>query len=196
LAAVLLVVLLNGCGGATSSKAMPPNGTAGGSGAGGAAAQPGVGPIDAAAQPTELAMVCQGHEALSFKLPCLVGFNFGGQIDQPGFHETECQLIGKPDQTAVNFTLPLVQLPDLLNQPVQIPFRTVPVPPGGGVKIGAERFHGSLSGVAIFTEVDLQGRGFVARLEQGHVGWTGDRGTSFECNTIDGPFWGAAGSFL
>lgn len=170
-----------------------------GAAAGGAEASPsGVGPIDANGQPGALPMTCEGRaESLAFKLPCLIGQNLTGQLDQPGYHVVECELAGMPNQTAVSFIVPLKQLPELLNQPVNIPFDGVPGPPPSlGVALDAEHFVGALSGIVTFTQVDVDGRAFVAHLEQGHVAWTGDQGSTFACSTNDGPLWAVAGSFL
>ena len=171
---------------------------AGDNAAGGdSASPPGVGPINASEQPSSLPMTCAGREALAFKLPCLVGMNITGHTDEPGYHVVECQLAGQPDQTAVSFIISLPQLPALLNEPVSIPFANVPpAPPGLGVPLDGENFAGTLSGVATFTQVDVDGRAFVARLEQGHVTWNGSRGGNFACNTIDGTFWAVAGWFV
>jgi hypothetical protein len=58
-----------------------------------------------------------------------------------------------------------------------------------------QRFVGTLSGVVTFTQVDLDGRAFVATLEQGKIDWTGDSGGFYTCS-IDGPLWAIAGGFL
>jgi hypothetical protein len=143
-------------------------------------------------------MTCEGRaESLAFKLPCLVGTNLNGPSDQPGYHVVECELAGQPDHPAVSFILPLLQIPELLHEPLDIPFKGVPAPPAGfGVTLDGERFAGSLSGIVTFTQVDVDGRAFVAQLEQGHVTWSGDQGGGFACSTLDGPLWAIAGGFI
>lgn len=193
------LVLFPGCGRTGHNGDLTVSDNSAGAAAGGAeAAPPGVGPIDADGQPDALPMNCEERtESLAFKLPCLLGQNLSGQSDQPGYHVVECELAGMPAQTAVSFIVPLERLPELLNQPVNIPFDGIPGPPPSlGVALDAEHFVGALSGIVTFTQVDVGGRAFVAHLEQGHVTWTGDQGTSFACSTLDGPFWAVAGSFL
>jgi hypothetical protein len=82
------------------------------------------------------------------------------------------------------------------DQPVNIPFDAISGPTPSGVALDAERFAGTLSGVVTFSQVDVDGRAFVGRLEQGHVVWSGDQGTNFACSTLDGLFWAVAGSFI
>ena len=197
--ALAALALLSGCGRTGHSGDSPAGDNAAGAAAAGAESSPsGIGPIDASGQPDALPMTCEGRaESLAFKLPCLVGQNLSGQLDQPGYHVVECELAGMPDQTAVSFIVPLKQLPELLNQPVNIPFDGQPgPPPSSGVALDAEHFAGTLSGVVTFTQVDVDGRAFVGRLEQGHVVWSGDQGSKFACTTLDGPFWAVAGWFI
>lgn len=191
---VSVLTLLIGCGRtAKDSGAISPDGS-GGAGT----STPGLGPIDATEQPATLDMQCdQRGRALAFKLPCLVGMNLNGNPDEPGLHIVECELANEPGQIAVTFTLPLKNLPLLMEQPLSLPFDgVVTPPPAPGVDLDAERFVGTLSGVITFSQVDVDGRAFVAALEQGRVAWSGSKGSSFDCSTIDGPIWGIAGSFL
>jgi hypothetical protein len=193
------LALLSSCGRTGHNGDSPAGDNSAGAAAGGTdSSPPGVGPIDASGQPEALPMTCEGRaQSLAFKLPCLVGQNLSGQLDEPGYHVVECELAGMPDQTAVSFIVPLKQLPELLNQPVSIPFDGIPgPPPSSGVALDAEHFAGALSGVVTFSQVDVDGRAFVARLEQGHVVWSGDQGSKFACSTLDGPFWASAGSFI
>jgi hypothetical protein len=44
--------------------------------------------------------------------------------------------------------------------------------------------------------VDLDGRAFVAKLEQGQLQWGGDPQADFNCSAMDGPLWAVAGNFL
>jgi len=197
--ALAALALLLGCGRIGHNGDATAGDNSAGAAAGGAEASPsGVGPIDASGQPDALPMTCEGRaEPLAFKLPCLVGQNFSGPLDQPGYHVVECELAGMPDQTAVSFIVPLKQLPELLNQPVNIPFDGIPGPPPSlGVALDAEHFAGTLSGIVTFTQVDLDGRAFVAHLEQGRVVWSGDQGGNFACSTLDGAFWAVAGGFI
>ena len=197
--ALAALTLLSGCGRTGHNGNLTPGDNSTGAAADGAEAWPaGVGPIDASGQPDALPMTCDGRaESLAFKLPCLVGQNFSGQLGQPGYHVVECELEGMPDQTAVSFIVPLKELPELLNQPVDLPFDSIPGPPPSlGVALGAEHFTGTLSGIVTFTQLDVDGRAFVAHLEQGRVVWSGDQGGNFACSTLDGVFWAVAGSFL
>lgn len=197
--ALIGFALLTGCGRTSHDADVPAQNSSAGAAAGGSdASPPGLGPIDASGEPAALPMTCEGRaESLAFKLPCLIGQNLTGNTDEPGYHVVECELAGEPNQTAVSFTIPLKQLPELLNQPVSIPFDGLPAsPPSSGVELDGVRFAGSLSGVVTFTQVDVDGRAFVANLERGHVMWIGDQGTSFGCSTIDGPFWAVGAWFI
>lgn len=174
-------------------------GAAGTPGAAGAAGTltSGVGPIRTEGEPAALPMACDGAAtSLELKLPCLVGKNLTGR-DEPGWHVVECELVNQPAQTAVTFALPLVDLPHELNQPLPLPFDGIDAPPSGsGAEVGAERFVGTLSGVLTVSEVDPQGRAFVADLAGGRIDWNGNKGTSFQCTTLEGPFWAMPGNFL
>jgi hypothetical protein len=157
-----------------------------------------VDPIDVSGQPTALPMTCEdGHEVLSFKLPCAVGASLTGQGGATQLNVVECELVGYPDHAAISFIVPLGRLPELLNEPRNIPFEDIPpTPPALGVALGDEHFVGTLSGVVTFTQVDVDRRTFLASLEQGHVVWNGDHGSGFACNTVNGAFWAIAGDFL
>ncbi|WP_437739709.1 hypothetical protein WME73_29310 [Sorangium sp. So ce302] len=202
LVGLLVLGLVAGCDGTTTLSPGEEEATndgsssaSGGTG-GGSAGTPGVGPIDEAALPTRLPMSCGGgRTSLSFALPCHVGLSLLSGEDEPGHHVVECELADFSG-TAVAFSLPLVELPRLLNQPVQLPFDAFAPPSGPGAMIDGERFVGTLEGTATVRQVDLKGRAFVADLQKGHVAWTGEQGSQFECNTIDGPLWAVAGNFL
>ncbi|WP_437590339.1 hypothetical protein [Sorangium sp. So ce1000] len=202
LVGLLALGLVAGCDGTTTLSPGEEEATddgsssaSGGTG-GGSAGTPGVGPIDEAALPTRLPMSCSGERrSLSLALPCHVGLSLINGEDEPGYHVVECELADFLG-TAVAFFLPLVELPQLLNQPVQLPFSTFSLPSAPGARIDDERFAGTLEGTATVRQVDLNGRAFIADLQNGHVAWTGDQGSQFECTTIDGPLWAVAGNFL
>ncbi len=206
------MITLVGCGGAVAGA--PDSGGAshvsGGAGslvadaASPVEASPGVGPIDASGQPTALVMACDGMTtAVSVKLPCLLGHNLSG-TDAPGYHLLECQISGAPDtisptDVAISMIVPLVNLPMMLGQPVSLPFEGIPPPPGPGsgqiAGYPGEGFVGTLTGAAVFSQVDPVGRAFVGQIQQAHVTWSGDRGDSLSCSVVDGPFWAVPGGF-
>jgi len=167
---------------------------------------PGVGPFDASDLPASLVMTCDGvAPTVSLTLPCLLGLNLDGTATPAGYNVLECQLAQSPDAPlgVLSLIVPLANLPAMLNDPVIVPFANVPAPPpsltGSGGLIAAypgEHFSASLSGTAVFSAVDPNGRAFVAQLQQATFVWTGDRGDQFSCTVSNGPFWAAPGGFL
>ena len=156
-----------------------------------------VGPIDADGQPERLAVCAGRSDALALQLPCSVGLNIAGPLDQPGQHVVECELLGTVEADAISFVLPLADVPELLNEPVPLPFDgTLSAPVGPGAGGGDQHVVGTLSGLFTFTQVDIADRAFVATLEHGVLDWSGDTQGFYTCTTIDGPLWAIAGDFL
>jgi hypothetical protein len=186
------LVMLAGCGNTASN---PPAEADANGGAGGQSNVEGLGPIDEASEPTSLHLACGVERpALNLALPCRVGLNLNGK-DEPGYHVVECTLADTPG-TAVSFTLPLVELPQHLNEPMQLPFALPPPPSVPGATLGDEHFVGELKGTITFSQLDLPGRAFVGDLHGAHFAWSGDKGTQFECGMAHGTIWGVAGQFL
>ena len=203
LAPLLVLALVCGCGRTEHNDAAMAAGApqAGAPQAGAAGDDPspssGVGPIDASGQPDALVVCPARSEPLTIQLPCSVGQNLAGPVDQPGQHVVECKLRGTLGADAVFFMLPLAEVPNLLDQPVRLPLEpalvapTEPDAPSGDLHL-----VGTLAGLITFTQVDLDGRAFVATLEQGQLEWGGDPDGDFNCPTLDGPLWAVAGNFL
>jgi hypothetical protein len=166
---------------------------------------PGVGPFDASDLAAALVMTCDGAApTVSLTLPCLLGLNLDLTATPAGYNVLACQLAQSPDAPlgVLSLIVPLVNLPAMLNEPVILPFANVPGPPpsptGDGGLIAAypgEHFSATLSGTAVFSAVDPDGRAFVAHLQQATFVWTGDRGDQFSCTVSNGPFWAAPGGF-
>jgi hypothetical protein len=193
---ISFVVLALGCGGRSENQGNTGVGggeAAGGSpsvavaGSAGSVATPGVGPIDATGLPAELPMNCGGMTPPArLALPCKVGGPLNGQDGPGSLNVLECyDLAGG---TALSDFIPFGDLPAMLNQPVQIPFSSLPQPPNSGAF--------KLSGTAMFSQVDPVGRAFVARLIGGTITWTGANNETLTCAIPDTPFWGVQGGFL
>ena len=199
---MVFLVLALGCGGRAEDQGRagtagaPSTGGAGysaggssigvaGSSAGGST--PGVGPIDATGLPTELPMDCAGATAPPrLALPCKIGGSLTGAEGPGSYNVVECyDLSGK---TAYSSVIPFGSLPMRLNQPVQIPFASLPPPPGSQDVI--------LSGTAVFSQVDPVGRAFVARLIGGTITWAAPGNATITCTIPDTPFWAVQGGFL
>ena len=123
-------------------------------------------------------------------LPCKVGISRGGP------NVLECYDSG--GGTALTSFIILQELEATLNQPVEIPFASFPVPPYGGVTVDGVRYRGVLHGTAVFSQIDPIGRAFVATLTGGRITWTGinDQTLAFTCTIPSTPFWAVAGNFL
>jgi hypothetical protein len=136
---LISAAVLGGCGGAVSAQGGVP-GSSGQVGvdasdvpSDGASEVVGIGPIDASGLPVELPMKCEGKAAqITLKLPCALGQNLAGPgTMKPGLHVLECELAGASGHPATSLMIPLELLPELLNQPVHLPFENIPSPPPG-----------------------------------------------------------------
>jgi hypothetical protein len=153
--------------------------------------------IDTSGQPNELVACPERSDPFAIQLPCLVGRNIDGPVDQPGHHVVDCKMVGPLGTDAIFFMLPLAEVPGLLNEPVQLPLEPTVFPPAGrDVASGDQPLVATLTGLITFTQVDIDGRAFVARLEQGQIQWGGDPEADFNCSTMDGPLWAIAGDSL
>jgi hypothetical protein len=185
-----LVLLALGCGGRAENQDTASTGgseAAGGApsvdvaGSSGSVSTPGVGPIDASGLPTELPIACPGLTSPpQLALPCKVGMSLTRAEGPGSINVLECyDLAGN---AAFSTTIPFGNLPTMLNQPVQIPFASLPQEPSTG---------SNLSGTVVFSRVDPVGRAFVARLIGGAMPWMG-----VTCTIPDTPFWGVQGGFI
>ena len=194
--AFLGLMVVAGCGG--SARSSGANGSAGAPSVEGVAGAPA---IDTSGQPSTLAMTCPvGAGRVALSLPCHVGLPLGGGA--LGLAVTECDLTDQADGQRlppIQLMIDLSVLAKQLNVPQEIPSRNVPSPPPGGYGTIAaypgERFSGSLSGTATFSQVDATERVFVGRLSDAHFTWVGSR-DSFSCTVSDSPFWAVAGDFI
>jgi hypothetical protein len=190
---LVFVMLALGCGGRAENQVSAGAGgreAAGGSasiavaGASGSVSMPGVGPIDATGLPSELPIDCAGAtSAPRLALPCKVGGSLSGAEGPGSYNVLECyDLVGRTELASI---IPFGSLPTKLNQPVQL--ASFPPAPGGGL---------TLSGTAVFSQVDPVGRAFVARLTGGTIPWMGANGEPITCTIPDTPFWGVPGGFI
>ena len=172
-----------GVGGSDAASGSPGVAVAGSSAGG----TPGVGPIDATGLPTQLPTDCPDMTPPpQLALPCKVGMSLTSGNGPGSISVLECyDLAGEtappssPAPPVLSTTIPFGALPTMLNQPVQIPFASLPqVLPSGPVY--------GLTGTVIFTQVDPVGRAFVARLTGGKLAG---------CTIPDTPFWAVKGDF-
>jgi hypothetical protein len=193
---IVLGAALAGCGG-RQGLSPADDGDLGGGVDGGAPAPSAVGPIDLSQAPAQLALHCdQGVGALAFVNPCQVGLNLANGGTTPGFHETECHLVGAGDPIVWAFLLPLAQIAAHPDRALSFPadFPTSPTSGSPAIVGGKPASVSSVAGTMSFSRVDPTARAFIARF-QGAVTWTRPTGSTFSC-ALDGPFWGAPGSFL
>lgn len=191
---LLIGALLVGCGGRAATSGEPSSSGAGASATGSArvaAMTPGLGPIDQTGLPTELPIYCAKSAPAEprLKLPCQAGIGIGA------LSVVEC--FDLDDQSTLSFGVSFDNLPALLNRSVQIPFDSVPgVPTGGpGTLIEGVSYTGQLSGTAVFSQVDVVGRSFIATLSNAQIAWSGSDGTQFSCIVPSTPLWAVAGDF-
>jgi hypothetical protein len=180
--------VLAGCGG--QSDGVP---------AAGAPAAASVGPVDLSQAPAQFVATCD-HDvgAVAFRNPCLVGVSLGqGQEAALGVHEVECSLATPANPMTWSFLISLAAAEANPDVPVDLPGAfAVPSPTSGAPADVASRRAG-VSGVAgslTFSRIDPSSRAFAARF-QGTMTWKDASGATFSC-TLDGPLWGAPGSFM
>lgn len=155
-----------------------------------------VAPVDLSQAPAALTMTCDGGEALSLAMPCLVGLNLTGQDpDTAGTHATECRLATSGQPLVWSFLFPLAAVranpSTALHAPADMPMAGA----GQTAELNGESASvSSVTGDLTFTRVDPTARAFSGAFK-GTVVWTSPSKGETTCR-IDGPFWGAPGTFL
>jgi hypothetical protein len=171
-------------GGASSGIAGTPSAGVPSSGAPSTAEVMDTGPLDTTGLPTAFPpLVCDGPlGSLQLVLPCKVGMG--------GVSVVECYDVS--GRTALTFVLILSQAAASLGQPMPVlgnaSYAKLDV---GGTRY-TSAFHGSLT----FSQVDFQGRGFVATLTDGHIVWTSAGQPDVDCQLPPMPLWAVGGNFI
>lgn len=144
----------------------------------------GTGPLETAGLPTAFPpLLCDGPlSSLQLALPCKVG--------QGGVSFVECYDVS--GRTAFAFMLTLRDAAASLGQ-------TVPVMGYANyakLEVAGTVYTGTLHGSLIFSQVDAQGRGFVAQLTGGHIVWTSAGQPDVDCELAPTPLWATGGDFI
>lgn len=173
-----------GLAGSSNAGASSPAAGAGSAGAPNTAEVMGTGPLDTAGLPTAFPpLVCDGPlGSLQLALPCKVG--------QGGVSFVECYDVS--GRTAFAFMLTLQSAAASLGQPVPI----MSYPNYAKLEVGGTHYSGTLRGTLVFSQVDAQGRGFVAQLEDAHILWTSAGQPDVDCELATTPLWATGGDFI
>jgi hypothetical protein len=162
-----------GCGGRSASADE----------AGGSAGSPNTMAIDTAGLPSQLVLDCPGTSlAVILHLPCLVGAP--RPSDAGRVNDVEC--VDSAGIVAFAMPFPLARLANELNQPL-----TLPLP--GVVSNPSDILTSEWSGKVQFSRVDVEGRGFVARMSEARVEFSfAAPPMRLSCEVPSTPFWGVA----
>jgi len=153
--------------------------------AGGSAGSPNAAAIDTAGLPSQLVLHCPKVDEIS-SLPCMVGRSVPSRAGS--LNEVGCR-----DQTgliAFRMFFPLGELANKLNQPLILPL--VPGVDSDPSEVLTTEWHG----MALFSRVDVEGRGFVGRMSEARADFSYSvPPVQFSCDVSSAPFWGVAEDF-
>jgi hypothetical protein len=154
-----------------------------------------VAPVDVSQSPAALTMTCDGGSSLSIAMPCLIGLNLGQDPNAPGIHATECRLATSEAPLVWSFLFPLANVRANPSTSLHAPADMPPAGDAQAIQLNGESASiSSITGDLTFTRVDPTARAFSGAFK-GTAVWTSPSNTQMTCQ-IDGPFWGAPGTFL
>jgi hypothetical protein len=143
--------------------------------------------IDTAGLPGRLVLDCPGTPlVVALHLPCIVGVP--RPSDAGTVNDVSC--VDSAGIGAFRMAFPLERLASELDQPLTLPL----VP--GSVSDPSDLLISKWSGTVVFSRVDVEGRGFVARMSDAHVEFSFEAPPMrLSCEVPSTPFWGVARDF-